>query len=68
MSERVSRFDVWARELAENKKNVDKGRKALQERNYLIVRSVRGGMTVTSVARLTGLSRTSIYNIINKTK
>lgn len=58
----------WNSILVSNKEAIELGEKARLERESLILEADAEGMSKTAIHRATGISRTAIYNILNKHK
>lgn len=59
-------LEHWSAILSQNKSAIDAGEKARRERESLIIGAVEDGVSKTAIHRVTGISRTSIYNILDK--
>lgn len=58
--------EQWKGALEENRNAVLAGEKARDAREGLVVQAAQAGVSKTDIHRLTGISRTAIYNILNK--
>lgn len=58
----------WKKILESNRDAVIAGEKARNEREGLILEAAAAGVSKTAIHQMTGISRTAIYNILNKHK
>lgn len=53
-------------ELENNRDVIQRGETARKNREYLVVKAFRAGVTVITISKSTGLSRTAIYGMLHK--